>query len=82
MPTYTFTAIIGSNTEVSVNFDYTPADPDCALGAEVEINTIGCMHLNSIDDIMSDLSSECIERIELKCFEYVENPSESRSKKY
>lgn len=74
MPNYNCTVSIGTHTEVSVDFDYTPSDPDCALDAEIEINSIACMHLNSIDDIMDDLSSECIERIRIECFEYVEKP--------
>jgi len=72
MPNYTCTVTIGTHSEVCVDFNYEPSDPECGLGAEIEINTIGFMNLNSIDCIMRDLSFDCVERIRVECFKYVE----------
>jgi len=72
MSNHNFTTIIGNCSEVCVNFDYEPADDECGLESEMYINTIGFMHLNSIDCIMGDLSFNCVERIRAECLNYFE----------
>ena len=78
------TGLIGSNTEVTINFDYTEIEhqsldsPGC--GAIVEISTITVLALDETgtgnefdDDIIDDLSQETIDAFEVKCHEYMEN---------
>jgi len=73
--------LIGENTEVTINFDYTKAErqtlTDPPWGATVEISTITIEGFTFYgdafeDDIIDDLSQQTIDAFEVKCHEYME----------
>ena len=75
---YSMIGIIGENTLVAVRFDYTPYQPAklfCemtdslpAFDAEVTINQV----LKAGDNIMGDLSEDCLDRLKIGCFGFME----------
>lgn len=80
----TYVGIIGENTPVSVVFDYSESEPeyvDCpAWPATVEISAVNLCNYDDktgkwTDDNIDDcLKESVLDRLEVECHEYMENP--------
>lgn len=61
---------IADKVMVEVSFDHTPADPDCGLGPEAEIDKVIVLNDGGypMGDIIDMLNEECLDRLQECCF--------------